>query len=692
MNDLPDLPPEWSSAGELLVNYNDMTRNVMAREKVLYEGHAVAAVAATSASVARRALGLIAVEYAVLPHVLDPVEAMRPDAPLLHDSYITEGVEPPPAKPSNVAKRVQFGHGDLDAGFAQADVTLEREFDTRPVHQGYIEPHACLASVSEDGQADLWVSTQGHFAVRSHCSRLLGWEMSRIRVTAAEIGGGFGGKTVVYLEPLALALSAKACQPVKMTMTREEVFRATGPTSGAHVRVKVGATRDGRITAADAELIYQAGAFRGSPVQPGAMSAFAPYELPAVRSVGYDVVVNRPKVAAYRAPGAPIAEFGVESTLDELARELGLDPLELRLRNAAREGSQSSYGPKARPDRDGGNPRSSKVAPPLPRFARAEPGPRSRLRVLVQRRRRDLRDDERQRGRHGGAGDGHPRHRRHPGLGLDDGGGGARRSTRPDSPDHRRHERARIHLPDRRQPGHLLQRHGRSAGGRGRDCAGTRARGEALGHPGRGGGMERRRSRAGRRQRRGLRSDEPERHRPHLGPDRRPHRRQGRHQRTGRRAERGHPHRRRGGRPRHRAGVGDALHRGPGRRARAVHPSYVEGQMQGGAVQGIGWALNEEYIYDERGRLENPGFLDYRMPVCSDVPMIDTVIVEVPNPAHPFGVRGVGETPIIPPMAAIANAVENAIGLRFHELPMSPPRVLKALDEQRDRLQAEAAE
>ena len=115
----------------------------------------------------------------------------------------------------------------------------------------------------------------------------------------------------------------------------------------------------------------------------------------------------------------------------------------------------------------------------------------------------------------------------------------------------------------------------------------------------------------------------------------------------------------------------------------AIHPSYVEGQMQGGAVQGIGWALNEEYIYDQNGRLENPGFLDYRIPVCSDVPMIDTVIVEVPNPRHPYGVRGVGETPIVPPMAAIANAIEHAIGIRFTELPMSPPRVLKAIDDMR---------
>ncbi|MDE0388023.1 MAG: molybdopterin-dependent oxidoreductase, partial [Rhodospirillales bacterium] len=113
---------------------------------------------------------------------------------------------------------------------------------------------------------------------------------------------------------------------------------------------------------------------------------------------------------------------------------------------------------------------------------------------------------------------------------------------------------------------------------------------------------------------------------------------------------------------------------------KAVHPSYVEGQIQGGAAQGIGWALNEEYIYDKDGRLENPGFLDYRMPVASDLPMIDAVIVEVPNPNHPYGVRGVGETPIVPPMAAVANAIENATGIRMTDLPMSPPRLLEALD------------
>ncbi|MBT6273399.1 MAG: xanthine dehydrogenase family protein molybdopterin-binding subunit, partial [Chromatiales bacterium] len=211
--DFPDLPAEFVPAGEMMVNYREMSMNVMAREKVLYDGHAVAAVAATSAGVARRAIKLIDVEYEVLAHVMDVDDAMAEDAPILHDNLFTVGVEPAPTKPSNVAKRVEFGLGDVDAGFAAAEVIIEREFDTQPVHQGYIEPHACVASFTEDDQAELWCSTQGHFVVRAHCAKLLGMDVSRLRVTASEIGGGFGGKTVVYLEPLALALSRKARRP-----------------------------------------------------------------------------------------------------------------------------------------------------------------------------------------------------------------------------------------------------------------------------------------------------------------------------------------------------------------------------------------------------------------------------------------------------------------------------------------------
>src|SRR6202008_1864936 len=278
-DDFPDQPSEFIPAGEMMMNYKDVVRNVMAREKALYEGHAVAAVAATSALIARRALKLIDVKYEVLPHVIDVVDAMKPGAPVLHDDLFTAGVEPKPDKPTNVAKRSEINLGDIEAGFKKADIVIEREFKTAPVHQGYIEPHAALASVSEDGSAELWCCTQGHFIVRAHCARLLGLDIAKIRVTASEIGGGFGGKTVVYLEPLALALSKKAKRPVKMVMSREEVFKASGPTSGATVKVKMGATKDGKFVAGFAELKYQAGAFQGSPVQPGTMCAYAPYDI-----------------------------------------------------------------------------------------------------------------------------------------------------------------------------------------------------------------------------------------------------------------------------------------------------------------------------------------------------------------------------------------------------------------------------
>src|SRR5258705_7822222 len=197
-DDFGDQPSEFIPAGEMMMNYKDVVRNVMAREKALYEGHAVAAVAATSTAIARRALKLIEVKYEVLPHVIDVVEAMRPDAPLLHDDLYTVRVEPKPEKPSNIAKRIEIKQGDVEAGFKLADVIIEREFKTAPVHQGYIEPHAALATVNEDGSTELWTTTQGHYIVRAHCARLLGLDIGKVRVTATEIGGGFGGKTVVY--------------------------------------------------------------------------------------------------------------------------------------------------------------------------------------------------------------------------------------------------------------------------------------------------------------------------------------------------------------------------------------------------------------------------------------------------------------------------------------------------------------
>jgi CO/xanthine dehydrogenase Mo-binding subunit len=275
-DDFPDIPSEEAFVGEGPMNFRDLSRNCMARGKALYEGHAVAAVAATSQAIADEALELLDVKYEVLPYVIDVEAAMAPDAPVLHDDLFTAGVEPKPTKPSNIAKRVYFHKGDAKAGFAQAEVIVEGRYTTEPVHQAYIEPHACVCQYGADGQSVIFSSSQGQFMTRSYVAKLLGMDIANIRATAAEIGGGFGGKTLVYLEPLALALSKKCGRPVKMQMTREEVFRASGPTSGATMEVKLGAKKDGTIVAAQHVLRYQAGAFperRGHRLRRGVQPA-----------------------------------------------------------------------------------------------------------------------------------------------------------------------------------------------------------------------------------------------------------------------------------------------------------------------------------------------------------------------------------------------------------------------------------
>ncbi|WP_372884726.1 xanthine dehydrogenase family protein molybdopterin-binding subunit, partial [Shimia sp.] len=326
----------------------NLQENCMAGEKALYDGHAVAAVAATSALIARDAAKLVEVDYEVLPHVTDVDAAMRPDAPVIRagaaDYSVPEGLHP------NVVRYFDKGRGDLEAGFALADLVIEQSYTTEAAHQGYIEPHACLGQMGADGRGELWVCTQGHWFVRRMSTAVLGTETSKLRVTPSEIGGGFGGKTTVFIEPLSLALSrAAGGRPVKMVMSRSEVLRATGPTASASIDIKMGMTREGRITAASGTFRMQGGAFPGAPVDITTMLAFANYDIAHVHHIGYDVLTNRPKQAAYRAPGAPMAAFATESTIDALCRELGLDPIETRLKNAVKEGTRATFGPKFGP-------------------------------------------------------------------------------------------------------------------------------------------------------------------------------------------------------------------------------------------------------------------------------------------------------------------------------------------------------
>ncbi len=676
--DIPDQPFNYIGPDRVQVNYWHMTRNVMAREKALYDGHAVAAVAAISPTIASEAISLIKVDYEVLPHVINVDDAMKEDAPLLFEDMITRGVSPAPTKPSNVARRSEFKVGDLEAGFALADEVVEMSFTTEPVHQGYIESHAALARFGADGQCEVWSSSQGHFMVRAYTAKLLGMNISDLLVHPAEIGGGFGGKTVVYLEPLAALLSKKSGFPVKMVMSREELFRATGPTSGSSMTVKMGVTKDGKIVAADGVFKLQAGAFPGSPVMNAAMCAFSVYEIEHARAVGYDVVCNRPKAVAYRAPGSPIAAFAVESVLDELARRIGMDPLAIRLKNAVEAGSPTIWGPKHGYD-----------------------GFKETIQALMD----------------------HPAYKiplgKNQGRGVASGfwfnGGGESAVT--------------VHVSE---DGSVAIASGSM------DVGGSRASmalmaAETLGVPYdsvrstvsdtasigynhvTGGSrvtfatgmavvqacekiIEDMTARAAMIWDVAVDAVIWKDGAAHLAEDVDSKPPLSFKDIAAKRAVTGGP-----------IVAEVALNAGgqaPGFSTqfcdvevdpdtgavkilryvaaqdvgRAIHPSYVEGQIQGGVVQGIGWALNETYIYNDKGQLQNTGYLDYRVPVASDLPMIDAVIVEVPNPNHPFGVKGAGEVNIVPVMAAIANALRGATGVRQHALPMSPPVVLATLD------------
>src|SRR5216683_1642340 len=341
--DLPELADRIEQGGEIPVNMAHVSLNILARRKVLYDGHAVAAVAATSPHIAEEALKLIEVEYEPLPAVMKIEEAMKPGAPILLPNLRNK--DDGPDKQTNVANHLQFKRGDVEAGFKSADYVVEREYHTSMVHQGYIEPHAAVGIYNPDGHATIYCSTQGTFVVRSMSAGVLGMQESSIKVVPAEIGGGFGGKTTIYLEPLSVLLSKKTGHPVKLVMSRGEVLRASGPTSGGTLRCKMGATKDGKIVAAQVWMAYEAGAFPGSPVGAGAMCIVAPYNIPNILIDAYDVVVNRPKTAAYRAPGATNAAMASETVIDELAEKCKIDPCDMRLMNGAQEGTAQTAGP-----------------------------------------------------------------------------------------------------------------------------------------------------------------------------------------------------------------------------------------------------------------------------------------------------------------------------------------------------------
>jgi len=685
--ELPQPSGKVTDLGEgAMINPRFLSNNILAAGKVLYKGHAVAAVAATSSHIAEEALALIAVDYEVLPPVLDAKQAMQPDAPILHErlmSLANPNIRPgglreedDPERGSNIANHFVFEVGDVALGFGEAAVIVEREYHTAPVHQGYIEPHSATASWNPDGALTIWCSSQGHFAMREQTARILGIPVSKVKVIPMEIGGGFGGKTMIYLEPVAALLSKKSGHPVKIAMSRTEVFEGTGPTSGTWIRVKMGANKQGRITAVEARLIYEAGAFPGSPVNPGTQCMFSPYDIPNGHLEGYDVVVNRPKSAAYRAPGAGASAFAAESVIDEICEQLGMDPLEFRLLNIAKEGTRRVTGPrlprigfletvqaaKAHPHYraplEGPN-RGRGIAAGFwgnntgPACATISVNPDGTVNLVEGSV--DIGGSRASAAMHVAEVLGLAATEVRPLVGDTDsigftsttGGSGATFKTgwasylaAEDVKRQMSERAAKIwevspedvefaggvftcrSKPDLRLPFKQLAARLNGTGGPIVGRANINPRGAAPGLA--------------------VHIVDVE-----VDPD------------TGKTQILRY------------TAFQDA--------GKAIHPSYVEGQIQGGAVQGIGWALNEEYVFNAKGEMVNSSFLDYRMPTSLDLPMIDAVIVEVPNPGHPYGVRGCGEVSIVPPMAAIANAIYRATGVRMRQLPMSPGRVVEAL-------------
>ncbi len=684
--DFPIIQDQIINFTESQGSTRQMAEHVMAYQKVLYKGHALAAVAAANPHVAEQAVALIEVDYEVLPTVLTLHDAIKEDAPILHDTLTTmfrvdrgargedTGVK------GNIAGHIQHKLGDIDKGFAEADVIVEREFETQTVHQGYIEPHASTAVWSADGRVTIWTCTQGAFAIRSSTAAIMGIPESAVKVVPTEIGGGFGAKITTYLEPVAAVLSKKCGRPVKIVMDRKEVFEGTGPTSATHIRVKIGATKAGKITAAQLYMAYEAGAYPGSPVGGGAMAATGPYNIENLLVDGYDIVCNKQKVQAYRAPGQPQGCFAVEPVIDELAEKLGIDPMEFRLINVSKEGDRM---PTGVPHAILGCREMEEEMKSHPHYSAPLNGPNQGRGVAV---------------------------------GFRSQGGQASSATiNVNSNGTINLITGSVDIGGTRTA--VAMQAAEVLGLRAEDVSPSVADTDAIGYTATTGGSRtafdtglaamnaaedvKRQMSARAALIWEVQEEDVVYQDATFICTKNPADRLTFKELAGRLLRTGGPITCSAASST--GGVGPIIAGNivdvevdpeTGKvdilrctafidAGKAVHPAYVEGQMQGGTVQGLGWALNEEYFYSGDGTMNNSSFLDYRMPISLDLPMIDTVITEVPNPRHPYGLRGVGEAPIIPPLAAVANAIHDAVGVRMTKLPMTPGAILEALEAKR---------
>ncbi len=649
----------------------------MARDKVHWVGQPVAAVAASDPMTAARALDLIEVDFEVHRAVVDINAAMGSGAPVLHDHVVTTGLEPPARQPSNVCSRTLITHGDAQNALAGAAMTAAIEVTVDTAHQGYLEPQAMVVDVDSNGFVTVWASTQGQHTTELMIARNLGIAQSKIRVIPMEIGGGFGGKISTHGEPIAAKLSEMARRPVKLVLTREEILQGgTGPTAGMRVAMDVGADSDGKLVALKGMFHVDAGGLPGLSPSLFMQAGAALYQCENIHLEGYDVVTNKPRTEAYRGPGGIQAYYGVEQAMDMLAQALDMDPVAFRQRNAAVTGSRMPIGTPfpsiglttileqvaahpcwTEPLGRGALPRGRGFAlgywrgtsmtsachvtiagdgrPMVTLGAVDLSGTRTTMaQVAAEQFGMEIDDIFVQMGDSKS-------------VGYSDGAAGSRVARTMTAALVEACDDALAQLRDRAAealqaaPGDLTYERGvfrSTTGGASISLAdimnATLTHGAVVG--------------------RGTSVKLP------LGVEIGAH-------------------------------VCDVeVDPGTGLVSvlrytafqdvgRALNPTAVEGQMQGSVVQGLGWALMEHIDYDEDGHARNASLLDYRMPTALDVPPIDCVIIETPVPDVPYGVRGVGEVPIVPVGACIANAIARAVGVRITSMPMTPERVLAAV-------------
>jgi CO/xanthine dehydrogenase Mo-binding subunit len=677
---------------------NDRTAEPLARTEVVFAGQPVAIVVAESEAAAEDAAELVTVDYEPLEAVVDLEGAMEPGAPLARvaDEEETGGDlesihaqtdggqddEEEEQLSGNVLDTVRRNRGETAAAFDSSDAVVSATFRTPWVYQGYIEPQVATAWIEPNGTLVVSTSTQGSFVTQRELARAYGLPLERIRVVAEPLGGAFGGKFAI-IEPLVAGAALALRRPVRITLTRTEDFQATNPASAQVMHVRVGGRRDGTLTAIEGRMIVDRGSNAGWGLE-GITSALVvgPYRWEAYDVRGYGVQTNRVTFGAYRAPGAPTAAFAVESLIDELAQELALDPLELRLANAVVEGDMGVSG----------NPYPTIGAVQVLESVREHP---------LWQRRDSLPEDEGV-----GLALGYWPGGNEPAAavcrvgadgtmtvvtsavdmsGVNTGFAAIAAATFGLSPD-----KVRVVMADTATGPYA----GASGGSKVTYTVGkavlraAEAAREALlaaaseeleiapadlevvdgevravGAPDRSLSVEEIAQRT-------LRFGG--RHKPIEGHG-------GSAQTLGAPSAAAHLAHVRVDRETGEVEVlGYAVAQDVGR---ALNPALVEGQMRGGATQSIGWALFEQLLHDESGHVLTSSFTDYAIPTAERVPDIDTLIVEVPAPDGPFGAKGIGEAPVVPGPAAVANAIAAAAGVRLRELPMTPARVWRALGE-----------